>query len=111
MEKNLTSMGVMIVLFLVQSCFADTFTHKVTGESFNGYAIKLKMPTKKTRVFTPKGSVEIDIKDYDIERNYAGRRNKVFVIPIPCLIESSSVTSEIEKAILTASNSGALFII
>lgn len=99
-------------LFLSIPCFADTFTHRRTGEAFHGYATQRKQGDKTiVRIGNKTKPRYLNIADYDIEWNYTGRRNRVIVLPVKNEIELECETEAFEKAIETASNQGPLLIL
>jgi len=117
---------VIIVLFWwVAGGSADTFTHKKTGEILYGFAIQKKInnkkgtPNAKKGVALPqtvvrttqKGIQRLDLAEYDVKRDYEGRRNKVILIPLKEEIILNAETEAFEKALINASNRGPLFII
>jgi len=102
---------VLAVLLFFSNCFADTFMHRRTGESFNGYVTQIKKGDK-TKIFIEKGKPQyIDLGDYEIRYNYLGRKNKVLIFSIKDSVELICETEAFEKAIVTAANQGSLFIL
>ena len=92
-------------------CFADTFMHRRTGESFNGYVTQIKKGDK-TKVFVEKRKPQfIDLGAYEIRYNYLGRKNKVLIFSIKDSVELICETEAFEKAIVAAANQGPLFIL
>ncbi len=109
MVKYIT-FALAIVLFY-SDCFADTFIHRRTGESFNGYAVQRKR-ANLTQVRTEKKKPQyLDLGNYRIRYNYLGRKNKVVTFFIKDSIDLIAETEAFEKAIVTASNQGPLFIL
>lgn len=93
------------------SCFADTFVNKTTGKTFNGYVVQYKRgDTTQVRVENSQ-PVYLDLKEYKIQRNYLGRKNKVFTFLVNESIDLESETAAIEKGIAMAANQGPLFIL
>ncbi len=102
---------VLVVLISLSNCFADTFTHRRTGETFNGYVVQIKK-TGKTQVRVGKKKPRyLDLGDYEIQYNYLGRKNKVFTFSIKDSIDLVCETQAFEKAITTVANQGPLFIL
>lgn len=102
--------SIIVCLLIIVPCAADTFTHKKTGEVFQGYATQEKQGGKTViRVGDKQTPEYIDLLDYDIEWNPLGRRNQVIVLPIKNRIELECETTAFEKAIKTSSNQGPLF--
>ena len=109
MVKYIT-FALAIVLFF-SDCFADTFIHRRTGESFNGYAVQRKR-ANLTQVRTEKKKPQyLDLGAYRIRYNYLGRKNKVVTFSIKDSIDLICETEAFEKAIVTAANQGPLFIL
>lgn len=102
---------VLAVLTLFSNCFGDTFTHRQTGESFNGYVVQRKKGNKTQVRAENKKPQYLDLSDYEISYNHLGRKNKVFVFSITDSIELICETEAFEKAIVTAANQGPLFIL
>lgn len=101
----------LTLLLSFSICFADTFVHRRTGESFNGYVVQRKRGNK-TQVRIEKRSPRyLDLTDYEIRQNYLGRKNKVFYFSIKDLIDLMCETEALEKAIAAAANQGPLFIL
>ena len=76
---------VIIVYFLlaVSISVADTFTHRQTGESFDGFATQKILGTR-TRVYNAieKTFKPIDLAEYNVKRNALGRRDNIVIIQI-----------------------------
>jgi len=92
-------------------CFGDTFTPREEGEVLHGYATQ-QMMENKTVVYTEeKGLLHLDLAAYTVSRDRMGRRNNVVVIPIKEDIMLEIETEAFEKALVSASNKGPLFIL
>ncbi|MHC4912650.1 MAG: Clp protease/crotonase-like domain-containing protein [Planctomycetota bacterium] len=101
----------LAVLISFSNCFADTFTHRRTGETFSGYVTRIKKHNK-TQVRTEKKKPQyVDLTDYEIRHNYLGRKNKVFTFSIHDSIDLACETHAFEKAIAAAANQGPFFIL
>ena len=73
MRTTLVALVVLSVWGLSVPLQADTFTHKQTGESFNGYATKSAMG-EKTKVYKDDGTDEfVDLSKYKVEVNEKGK--------------------------------------
>ena len=105
--------NLIICLSLITSSFADTFTSKKTGETFNGYVTMKKNGKGETLVCleSNKKPQYFNLIDYEIKQNYLGRKNNVIVLPVQNKIELECETEAFEKAIGIASNQGPLFIV
>jgi membrane-bound ClpP family serine protease len=93
---------------------ADTFTHRQSGEQFDGYATQKSM-RGKTRVYSEQknGFETVNLDDYEITYNSKGRHKNVILFPItqPQVMLSQTVSLKLAKLIADASNKGPLFII
>ncbi len=100
-----------VVLAWQAGCFGDTFTPREGGEVLHGYVTQ-QMGENKTAVYTEeKGLLHLDLAAYEVRRDRLGRRNNVMVIPIKEDIMLEIETEAIEKALVSASNKGPLFIL
>ena len=103
---------VLAVLFFFSNCFADTFTHRQTGKSFNGYATHIKRHNKtQVRIENKKSPQYLDLGDYEIHYNRLGRKNKVFTLSIKDSVDLICETEAFEEAIISTANQGPLFIL
>lgn len=100
---------IVLIAALAMSATADTFKHRQTGETFDGFVTQ-KQNKGKTLVYlesenTLKG---IPLAEYEVTRNYKGRRNRVVVIPIKTheVIISEAISKMVAKTIIDASNKG-----
>ena len=98
-------------LLLAFPCDADTFINRRTGETFNGYAVKRKKYNKTQVRIEKKEPQYLNLNDYEIQYNYLGRQNKVFIFFIKGSIQLICETEAFEKAIEVAANQGPLFIL
>ena len=101
----------LAMLLFFSNCFADTFIHRDTGESFNGYATQKKKRDKTHVRIERRGPQYLDLSDYEVQQNHLGRKNKVFVFSIKDSIDFIYETEVFEKAIVVAANQGPLFIL
>jgi membrane-bound ClpP family serine protease len=102
---------VLVVLISLSNCFADTFTNRRTGETFNGYIVQIKKAGKTQVRVGKKKPLYLDLGDYEIRYNYLGRKNKVFAFSINDSIDLACETQVLEKTIASAANQGPLFIL
>ena len=73
----------LAVLLFLSNCFGDTFTHRQTGKSFNGYATQITRQNKtQVRIEYKKSPQYLDLGDYKINYNHLGRKNKVITFSI-----------------------------
>lgn len=98
-------------LLLAFPCDADTFINRRTGETFKGYAVKRKKYNKTQVHIEKKEPQYLNLNDYEIQYNYLGRKNKVFIFFIKGSIQLICETEAFEKAIEVAANQGPLFIL
>ena len=106
-------MKYLVIVFLLSfsHCFADTFTHRQSGKSFDGYPLQKKLGSKTRVRIANKSPQYLNLANYKIERNYLGRNNKIYVFSLNDSISLISVTEAFEKAIVRTSNQGPLFIV
>lgn len=106
------SIFILAVLLFFSNCFADTFTHRQTGKSFNGYATQIKRHNKtQVRIENKKRPQYLDLDDYEIHYNRLGRKNKVFILSIKDSVDLICEAEAFEKAIISIANQGLLFIL
>lgn len=101
----------LIALLFLSDCLADTFTDRLTGESFNGHATSEKRGSKTQVRIDGKSPQYLNPADYEIRRNALGRKNSVYVFAIKGPIELVCETEAFEEAIGLAVNQGPLFIL
>ena len=92
-------------------CLADTFIHRDTGQSLDGFAVQKKISNETLVRTTQKGPQYLDLTKYDINPNSLGRRNKIYVLPIKDRTIFEYETKSFEDAIVIAANQGPLFIV
>ena len=102
---------ILVVLLLFSNCFGDTFRHRRTGESFNGYVTSRKRGNKIHVRIEKKSPKYLNLSDYQIQRNYLGRKNVVYLFSIKDPISLIYETDIFEQAIVLAANQGPLFIL
>jgi len=101
----------LIVLAFFSNCFADTFTHLQDGTSFNGYVVQRKKGNKTLVYIEKRRPQYLNLRDYRIQQNNLGRKNKVYVFDIKDSVELMAQTEAFEKAMVIAANQGPLFIL
>lgn len=101
----------IISLCLFASTFADTFTNRLTGRKFNGYVVQ-KTKGEKTQVRSERKSPQyLNLAEFSIERNHAGRKNQTVSFVIDGTVDLLSQTQIFETKLLNAANQGPLFIL
>ena len=98
------------VAVLASTSFGDTFVNRATGETFNGYVVKIYRGDK-IQVRTDGGAKYVDLGMYDVQRNSLGRKKQVPVFAIKDPVELLLQAEAFEKAITSAANQGPLFIL
>jgi membrane-bound ClpP family serine protease len=102
--------GVVLLAFSL-ACFADTFTHRASGEVLHGYATS-RAGEDKTVVHTQeKGLVNLNLAEWQITADRLGRNNKVIILGLEDEIMLEIETEALEEAIVKDSNEGPLFIL
>jgi hypothetical protein len=107
----------IIILLIITSCgFADVFTNRLTGETFDGYALQ-KVINGKGRVYVEKNGVfkarTIVLSEYKIKYDIKGRRNNIIVVPFDqkeALI-SKAISKTVARTITNAADKGPVYII
>ncbi len=102
--------ALLILLFLNSLAFCDTFTHKTTSQSYDGFMLS-KQKQGKTLIKTAEGVKQIDIEEYNIERNRKGRDEKVVVLPIDGALQYTAETQAFNVSLARACDMGPIFII
>ena len=84
---------------------ADTFKHRQSGEQFDGFATQKSMKGE-TRVYNEQknGFEALNLGDYEITRNFKGRRRSVILLPITRqqVMLSQTVSLKLAKMIAEA---------
>ena len=103
-----------VLIFGACQLQADTFRHLQSGEEFHGFATQ-KTLRGLTRVYVSeeKKFKPFDLDDYAVTYNHEGRRDSVIVIPLKLqeILLSKTVSYEISKMIISASEKGPLFVL
>ncbi len=101
----------LATLAFSSTCFADTFTHRQTGETLHGYATG-RTEGGKTFVHTQqKGEVKLNLAEWNIIADRLGRNNRVIILTIDDAIEFEIETEALVQAITKAADEGPLFIL
>ena len=108
--KILKKAALFTFLFIFLSTVnADTFKHKESGESFNGFATQ-KTAGNKTLVYNDDESktMPVVLSDYDVAYNTKGRRDSVSLLELtsPEIFLSKVVSQKVAAAIIETSNKG-----
>ena len=114
MKRWIKTSGWLFLWMCVSAVNADTFKHRQTGESFNGFATQ-KAAGNKTLVYNDdEGQMTpVVLSDYDIVYNSKGRRDIVYLLELssPEIFLSEAVSKKAAESIIDASNKGPLAII
>ena len=102
---------VLAVLTFFSNCFADTFINSRTGETFTGYVAARKKGDKTQVRIDGKTPRYLDLSQYEIRRNYRGRKNKVFIFPVKEPMEFIVEAEAFAQAITLAAGQGPLFVV
>jgi len=106
------TMAFLVLCFSI--AHADTFTHRSSGEVFNGFATQ-KSTGARTLVYVEdeKKFKPLNLAEYDITYNAKGRRNNVALVQINRaeVMSSQVISSTIAEGIKNASNKGPRFIL
>jgi membrane-bound ClpP family serine protease len=100
-----------VLLAFSLACFADTFTHRQTGEVLHGYIAGQAEDGKAIANTKEKGRVELDLAQWQIVADRLGRNNKVIVLTIDDEIALEIETRALEQEVAKLSNEGPLFIL
>lgn len=100
-----------ILLAAVSVCLADTFIHRQSGEILHGYATQQSIDNKSLVHTIEKGQQYLDLVAYDVQADRLGRENRVIAISLEESILLEIETQAIEKAVVSASDQGPLFIL
>jgi ATP-dependent protease ClpP protease subunit len=93
------------------ACFADTFTHRQTGEVLHGYIAGQAEDGETIASTKEKGQVGLDLAQWQIVTDRLGRNNKVIVLTIEDEIGLEIETQALEREVAKLSNEGPLFIL
>jgi len=93
------------------ACFADTFTHRQTGEVLHGYIAGQAEDGETIASTKEKGQVGLDLTQWQIVTDRLGRNNKVIVLTIEDEIGLEIETQALEREVAKLSNEGPLFIL
>ncbi|MFH1616013.1 MAG: hypothetical protein ABIG61_13130 [Planctomycetota bacterium] len=104
--ERLWAEAVVGVFFCAFFCVADTFIHKESGEILHGFATQKQIGGRVVVRTEEKGFRRLDLSQYDISRDYQGRREEAVWICIKGDIEYEAETAAFEKALSDAVNKG-----
>lgn len=102
---------IFVFLLFLANCAADTFVHRQTGESFNGYATDRKKGSLTQVHAEHRLPQYINLNNYSITRNTLGRKNKVWIFSIKNSLAFIAEAEAFDKAIALAARQGVKFII
>ncbi len=113
-KSVLFSLAVLFLSALICSSFADTFTHKETGDTFTGFK-RQKSMRGLTLVYNAEADSfkPIDLDEYDWKMDRNGRRNRISVFQInePEIMLSQVICEQIAEEIVKKADLGPLFIL
>ena len=98
-------------LACISACFADTFTHRRTGEVLHGYATSQAQEGLALVQTQEKGLAKLNLAEWQITTDRQGRNNRVSVFDLDDEIGLEIETAAFEKAIVEAADEGPLFIL
>jgi len=101
----------LVLLAFSLACFADTFTHRQTGEVLHGYIAGQAEDGETIASTKEKGQVGLDLAQWQIVTDRLGRNNKVIVLTIEDEIRLEIETQALEREVAKLSNEGPLFIL
>jgi membrane-bound ClpP family serine protease len=101
----------LVLLAFSLACFADTFTHRQTGEVLHGYIAGQAEDGEAIASTKEKGQVGLDLAQWQIVTDRLGRNNKVIVLTIEDEIGLEIETQALEREVAKLSNEGPLFIL
>lgn len=111
-KTKIFAVALFVSLFSVVS--GDTFRHKETGETFNGFRTQKRM-ADKVLVYHSEQKKLITIEEYQYEITVDGKGRRDSVIRVPFhqseILISQTVAERIAESIVEASNSGPQFIV
>lgn len=110
LQVKILAASLMLLAFSL-TCFADTFTHRQTGEVLHGY-IAGQAEDDKTIVSTEeKGQVRLNLAQWQIVADRLGRNNKVIILTIDDEIAFEIETQALEQEMVKLPSEGPLFIL
>lgn len=107
--KFLAAFPVLLAFSL--ACFADTFTHRQSGEVLHGYISGQSEDSEAIANTKEKGQVRLDMAQWQIVTDRLGRGNKVIVLTIEDEIGFEIETRALEREVARLSDEGPLFIL
>jgi membrane-bound ClpP family serine protease len=100
-----------IIVLLAGVCFSDTFTNRQTGEKLHGYAAGQTEGAEIDVRTQEKGLLKLNLNEWEVTRDRAGRTNKVMIIPVEEPIMYEIETDAFEEVIKADANEGPLLIL
>ncbi len=101
----------LVLLAFSLTCFADTFTHRKTGEVLHGYIAGQTEDGKTILSTKEKGQLSVNLAQWQIVTDRLGRNNKVIILTIDDEIGLEIETQALEQEIVKLSNEGPLLIL
>jgi len=101
----------LVLLAFSLTCFADTFTHRKTGEVLHGYTAGQTEDGKTILSTKEKGQVRVNLAQWQIVTDRLGRNNKVIILTIDDEIELEIETQALEREVVKLPNEGPLLIL
>jgi ATP-dependent protease ClpP protease subunit len=101
----------LVLLAFSLACFADTFTHRQTGEVLHGYIAGQAEDGEAIASTKEKGQVRLDLAQWQIVTDRLGRNNKVIVLTIEDEIGLEIETQALEREVAKLPGEGPLFIL
>ena len=109
--KAVFAFTLAITALLAGVCFSDTFTNRQTGEKLHGYTISQTEGAGMNVRTQEKGTLKLNLNEWEVTRDRTGRTNKVMVIPVEEPILYEIETDAFEEAIKADANEGPLLIL
>ncbi|HUW20982.1 MAG TPA: hypothetical protein VMW16_16905 [Sedimentisphaerales bacterium] len=101
----------LTLLALSSACFADTFINRKTNDMLHGYAAGQTEDDRTVVHSAEKGTVELNLTEWEIIPNRLGRNNKVIVLTVDDKIMLRIQTEALVRAVAAAADEGPLFIL
>jgi len=109
--RKIIKLAIIVVCLAVSFCFADTITNNKTGETYHGYLTGAENAGIFDANTTEKGLIKINLSEYTVTRNTAGRNNLFAIIEVNDAIEAGMITTAFEDTLKKAAAAGPLFIL
>ncbi len=104
-------MASLTMLAFSAACFADTFTHRGTGELLHGYATSRKDNGQTTVHTQENGEVKLNLRDWRTTPDRLGRNNKVILLTLDNQIMLRIEIEALIEALTEAADEGPLFVL